>query len=74
MQHIVSYRRHFRFRAFHYGGLSLSPAAMANTQQYETSLSGNYLAGRVAGGAQDNDLASHYFTDALEAGSRAMAN
>jgi tetratricopeptide (TPR) repeat protein len=44
----------------------LAPPVWANAQQRETSLSGNFLAGRVAADAQETDLASQYFSDALK--------
>ncbi len=40
--------------------------AFASSQKRETSLSGNYLAGRIAADARDSDLASQYFMDALK--------
>ena len=46
-------------------GTSVLPV-LANTPSYETSLSGNYLAGRVAADARDSELASQYFTEALK--------
>jgi tetratricopeptide (TPR) repeat protein len=41
-------------------------SAFASTQPYETSLSGNFLAGRVAADAHDNELAAQFYTDALK--------
>ncbi len=41
-------------------------SAFASTQPYETSLSGNFLAGRVAADAHDNELATQFYTDALK--------
>jgi tetratricopeptide (TPR) repeat protein len=38
----------------------------ANAQKRETSLSGNYLAGRVAADARDSDSAAAYYSDALK--------
>jgi tetratricopeptide (TPR) repeat protein len=40
--------------------------AFAKVQQYEPSLSGNFLAGRVAADARDSEAASAYFADALK--------
>ncbi len=40
--------------------------ALANAQKPETSLSGNFLAGRVAADARDSDLAAQYYADALK--------
>lgn len=46
--------------------LLAATSAFASTRPYETSLSGNFLAGRVAADAHDSDLATKYFTDALK--------
>jgi tetratricopeptide (TPR) repeat protein len=46
--------------------LSGSSAGFANAQKRETSLSGNYLAGRVAADARDSELAVLYYSDALK--------
>lgn len=40
--------------------------AFANAQKRETSLSGNFLAGRVAADARDSELAALYYGDALK--------
>jgi tetratricopeptide (TPR) repeat protein len=45
---------------------AFSCSALASTQQRENSLSGNYLAGRIAADARDSDLASAFFSDALK--------
>lgn len=49
-------------------GLALmaEPAAAANSQQRQTSLSGNFLAGLVAADAKDADIAAQYYADALK--------
>jgi tetratricopeptide (TPR) repeat protein len=47
-------------------GCLMAPPAWSNAQQRETSLSGNFLAGRVAAEDQETDLASQYFSDALK--------
>jgi tetratricopeptide (TPR) repeat protein len=47
-------------------GTILQPPASASTQQRETSLSGNFLAGRVAANARDSDVATQFFADALK--------
>jgi tetratricopeptide (TPR) repeat protein len=41
-------------------------SSFASTQPYETSLSGNFLAGRVAANSHDSDLATQFFTSALK--------
>jgi tetratricopeptide (TPR) repeat protein len=41
-------------------------AVLASTDGRQTSLSGNYLAGRVAAGARDSELAVQYYSDALK--------
>jgi tetratricopeptide (TPR) repeat protein len=41
-------------------------STFASTPPYETSLSGNFLAGRVAADAHDNELATQFYTDALK--------
>jgi tetratricopeptide (TPR) repeat protein len=41
-------------------------AVFANAQTAETSLSGNYLAGRVASDARDSELAALYYGNALK--------
>ncbi len=46
--------------------LSAATAGLASTQQRETSLSGNFLAGRVAAEAHDSELATQFFSDALK--------
>jgi tetratricopeptide (TPR) repeat protein len=45
--------------------LTLHLGAQAKAPQYETSLSGNFLAGRVAADSRDNESASAFFSDAL---------
>ena len=54
------------FLALFAAGCLLAAPAQASAQQRETSLSGNFLAGRVAADAQETDLASQYFSDALK--------
>ncbi len=46
--------------------LVVGTSALASTPAYETSLSGNFLAGRVAADARDSELATQFFTDALK--------
>jgi tetratricopeptide (TPR) repeat protein len=46
--------------------LNSNTLVSANSPQRETSLSGNFLAGRVAADAKDTDVASQYYADALK--------
>jgi tetratricopeptide (TPR) repeat protein len=46
-----------------FGGATV---VLANAETRETSLSGNFLAGRVAADARDNELASQFFGEALK--------
>jgi tetratricopeptide (TPR) repeat protein len=47
-------------------GFGQSWAAVSNPNGREASLSGNYLAARVAATARDSDAAAQFFTDALK--------
>ncbi len=46
--------------------LLVEPVVASNAQQRQTSLSGNYLAGRIAADAKDTDIAAQYYADALK--------
>ena len=63
---LASSLRAFMMAALADGNRTAQPAA-AYEQLDDRLLSGNYLAGRSASVARDNDLASDYFVRALKA-------